>query len=478
MLPTLALFAFPALALAAVQGGDGAAAAGALQSRLVAEKGVLRQGEPIHVRVLVRNAADRPVRYDGREVTYAEWGGWTLFEVRGPDGKPAPPIYAPLQINSFYGQYEYPTLAPGDETQADAAQIETFFYMRTPGKYRIAWRGTSVWPRGMTAIGVLSAYARQGWEDAIREARRIAAPLPPPAEIEVEVAPAPGGGPDGDLVGRVLRVLPHGWRVAGAEILAEKVAPPGGRPGRGSAMALVHAQHPDFLQTMANMRLYVSSDPDAAGPAASDAAGAYLGSGKLGHIYLQHGPGPEFNAPLTRWNHAAHDLAVALGVTDPAPRPPAGPDWGRMVSAVLADCLAESAKAPALAYFCAVARLTASESGAAAVDYECNLVPPTKASPAARQNPATPYYRIMLAVRPAAPPGQLAMERAENAIRWDGASPTRGYTAVRLGVDIVITVLTDDEPFARTLNAILDRQVTSVLSAAGRPANMPARDRN
>jgi len=436
----------------------------ALQSRLVAEKASVRQGEPIHVKVLTRNASDKPVRYDGREVTYAEWGGWTLFEVRGPDGRPAVAIYAPLQINSFYGQYNHPTLAPGSEVQADAAQIETYFYMRTPGKYRIAWRGTQVWPPDMTAIGVLSAYGRQGWEGPIREARKTAAPLPPPAEIEVEVIPAPGGGPDGDLVGRVLKILPPGWQVAGAEILAEKVTPPGGAPGRGSALSLVHTPHPDFIPNAATMRLYVITGP-AAGPPPPDKTGTYLGSGKLGRVYLQSGPGPEFNAPLARWNRAAYDIAVALEVTDPAPEPPppAHPDWGRMASAILADCLAEADKARALAYFCAVVNLKPAEGELATMEYESNLVPPTKASPAARRDPQTPYYRISLSVRPTSGEGQLKMHATDKSIRWDGASATRGYAVARLGVDIVITVLTDDEPFARTLSAIIDRHVTTVL---------------
>jgi hypothetical protein len=454
-----------ALTTAVAHGETGPA--GALQSRLVAEKASVRQGEPIHVKVLVRNASDKPVRYDGREVTYAEWGGWTLFEVRGPDGKPATAIYAPLQINSFYGQYNHPALAPGNEVQADAAQIETYFYMRTPGKYRIAWRGTQVWPPDMTAIGVLSAYGRQGWEGPIREARKTAAPLPPPAEIEVEVTPTPGGGPDGDLVGRVLRILPPGWQVAGAEILAEKVTPPGGAAGRGSAMSLVHTPHPDFVPNAATMRLYVMTGPPAAGPAPPDKTGTYLGSGKLGLVYLQSGPGPEFNAPLARWNRAAYDLAVALEVTEPAPAPPPPnhPDWGRMTSAILADCLAETDKARALAYFCAVVKLNPAEGELAAMEYESNLVPPTKTSPAARQDPQTPYYRIRLSVRPTRGPTQLEMNAADKSIRWDGTSATRGYTVARLGVDIVITVLTDDEALARVLNAIFDREVTAALSS-------------
>ena len=449
--------------------------AGGLRSRLVVEKTVLRQGEPIEVKVLVRNASDNPVRYDGREVGFAEWGGWTLFEVTGPDGKSVPPIYATLQINSFYGQYEYPALGPGDEIQADAAQLDTYFYMRTPGKYRIAWRGTDVWPRHMTAIGVLSSYGRQGWEALIRQAREVAAPLPPPAGIEIEVVPAPGGGPDGDLVGRVLKVLPPGWQVCGAEILAAKVAPPGGKAGRGSAMALVHVAHPDFVPNMATLRLYVMADPYAGGPVPPGQGVAYLGRGGLGHVYLQHGPGPEFNDPLLRWRHAARDLAVALDVTDPVQEAPARPDWGRMVSAILAECQAEAGKVPALAYFCALAKIKPADGDLAAVEYEANLVPPTQASPAARLQPGLPYYRVALSVRPAAGQGQLVMGRADKSIQWDGTSATRGYTVERLGVDIVITVLTDDAAFARAVNAIMDRHVTSVLGggdppAAGRPA--------
>ena len=144
----------PSGAAASAAAQDRGDAAGDLQSRLVAQKPAFRQGEPIEVKVLVRNASDKTVRFDGREVGFAEWGGWTLFAVTGPDGKAAPPIYATLQITGYYGQYEYPALAAGIEIQADAAQLDTYFYMRTPGKYRIAWRGTRVWPRDMKAIGV------------------------------------------------------------------------------------------------------------------------------------------------------------------------------------------------------------------------------------------------------------------------------------------------------------------------------------
>jgi hypothetical protein len=56
------------------------------------------------------------------------------------------------------------------------------------------------------------------------------------------------------------------------------------------------------------------------------------------------------------------------------------------------------------------------------------------------------------------------MDATDKSVRWDGTSATRGYTVARLGVDIVITVLTDDAPFARILNAILDREVTAALS--------------
>jgi hypothetical protein len=439
-------------------------AAGDLQSRLVARKTAFCQGEPIEVKVLVRNASDKAVRFDGREVGFAEWGGWTLFAVTGPDGKAAPPIYATLQITGYYGQYEYPALAAGVEIQVDAAQLDTYFYMRTPGKYRIAWRGTRVWPRDMKAIGVLSPDRGKEWDEPIRQARRIAAPLPPPGEVEIEVVPAPGGGPDGDLVGRVLKVLPPGWCVSGAEILAEKVAPPGGKTGRGSAMALVHAPQPDFLPNMATMHLYVMADPYAGGPAPSGQSVAYLGRGRLGHVYLQCGPGPAFNDPLGRWNHAAHNLAVALEVTDPPPQAPARPDWGRMVSAILADCQAEAGKVPALAYFCALVKLQRHEGELAALDYEGNFVPPTQASPAARQDPGLPYYRVMLSVRPGGGEGQLVMGRAGKSVQWDGTSTTRGYAVERLGVNIVITVLTDDDAFARALAAILDRHVTSALS--------------
>jgi hypothetical protein len=55
------------------------------------------------------------------------------------------------------------------------------------------------------------------------------------------------------------------------------------------------------------------------------------------------------------------------------------------------------------------------------------------------------------------------MDAADKSIRWDGTTATRGYTVKRMGVDIVVTVLTDDTPLARALNAVFDRQVTAVL---------------
>jgi hypothetical protein len=136
-----------------------------------------------------------------------------------------------------------------------------------------------------------------------------------------------------------------------------------------------------------------------------------------------------------------------------------------MTSAILADCLAEADKARALAYFCAVVNLKPDNGELAAMKYESNLVPPTKTSPAARRDPQTPYYRVRLSVRPTRGPTQLERDATDKSIRWDGTSATRGYTVARLGVDIVITVLTDDEAFARVLNANFDREVTAALGA-------------
>jgi len=81
---------------------DRSESGGGLQSRLVIGKTVLRQGEPIEVKVLLRNASDKPVRYDGREVGFAEWGGWTLFEV-APDSEDAAGVHGIVAVAGAAG---------------------------------------------------------------------------------------------------------------------------------------------------------------------------------------------------------------------------------------------------------------------------------------------------------------------------------------------------------------------------------------
>jgi len=429
-----------------------------LQARVVIEPKTFRQGDPIRARVLVKNTSDKPVRYDARDVAYAALGGYTLFAVTGPDGKPAAEINEDRQFTIEPRKYVYPAIKPGEEIEADAVRLDTYFYMRLVGKYHISWRGTRVEP----ADGQAAAFAEgKDWERLLREARAIASPLPPAVEMEIEVLAAPGGGPDGDLVGRVLKVLPPGWKINGAELRADEVRPAGHMPGRGSAMNLVH--RPDgSLMNNAGMHLWIMSGRGEQMPGAPKNAAEYLGKGQLGHVYVA----PGFGEPLARWNHAPYDLAATLEVREPAPSRPAGPDWGRMFSHILADCKAGAEKLPALAGVCALARLTSGDEARAELHYDLNIVrrdDRERKITAAREDPSRPYYSVSLSIRPRATDIQLDMAEADKSIQWNGKDDLRGYLVRRLGVELVISVLTDDAAFRQAINDILDRQVSRAL---------------
>jgi len=426
--------------------------ANSLQTRIVFKrKGpVFHRDEPIEPKVLVKNTSDRPVLYDARPIDLAHKGTWTLFGVVGPDGKPAPNIAAQGQVRANQAKYDYPTLAPGQEIEIDAARLDMrYYYMGKPGKYRITWPGTQLAPPDPT---LLSGQGPKAWDAALYQAQKIASGIPPADSVEITVR-APDDPQDVDAVGRVLSVLPPGWRINGASLSASGPRPGGPQPGHAWRISLLHSPVPGVLDNLALMDLLFSSQP------ASREDWEYLGRGRLGHVYLtlQHA------APLSRWHHATYDLAVALEVADPPPKQPPGPDWGRMVSHIMTSCAAEHTQADSIARFCRSAELTDGRKGKPLISCADNLVPATKTKPAARQHPDRPYYEVALSVRPIDRSSQLKLAESDAFIRWDRQSSVYGVEVKRLNVEIVITVRSDDPDFAQRLNAIFTREITRVL---------------
>jgi hypothetical protein len=453
-----------------------------LQSRIVLDKRTFKQGEPVRVRVEVRNVSDKPVRYDGRDIGWAARAGWSICSVFLPDGKPAPDISETCQIIDGYEKYEYSALAPGKTITVDSGNLGSHYYLRTTGKHKVVWRGTRLEVADREAWS-LALSRGEDIEKLHAEAAKSATGLPPSGEAEIEITPAPGGGPDGDLVGRLLKVIPPNWQVSGPKLLQDGIQPTGRMPGRGSSVALIHRPVPDSLTNNAGMNLYVMAGPADLDPKSPDKAQPcdYLGKGPLGCVYLwaPQAPLAEHN-PRARWNHAAHDIAVALDVTEPRSEQPMTPDWGWMVSRILAESAraAQAEKLEPLCYFCEKAEIRTAKHAPLTVNFESNLVPPTKGGPAARKDPQYPYSRVLLLVRPVGPEGQLKMAEADQAIKWDGTSSTRGYKVKRLGVEIVVTVLSDDAKFVKTVNGILDQEISRTLrESTASPATQPSTTR-
>ena len=146
------------------------------------------------------------------------------------------------------------------------------------------------------------------------------------------------------------KALPPGWTVADA-LHGTPVHPTGYEPSRGSRVLLVHRPDPESLARSAYLWLWIA---EAARPREGAAERAhYLGKSKHGHVFLEG-----IEDALGRWGHAAHDIAASLDVSDPSPRKPDRPDWGRLVCRILAQCHAQPEKLESLRLVCRHAALT------------------------------------------------------------------------------------------------------------------------
>jgi hypothetical protein len=133
--------------------------------------------------------------------------------------------------------------------------------------------------------------------------------------VEFQVTPAPGGGPDGDLVGRLLAILPPGWKINGAILQVDKVRIAGYKWIRGSWISLVHRPVAGLLDNNSGMSVWVTSLAAERDPPSADPPAEHLGQGVLGHVYLRK----EFGDPDARWPGAAQAIGAALGVGSSGP---------------------------------------------------------------------------------------------------------------------------------------------------------------
>ncbi len=268
------------------------------------------------------------------------------------------------------------------------------------------------------------------------------------------------GGADEDLVGRLLTILPPGWEIEAAELLADEVRPPQRLPGQGSSIALVHRPTAGTPSNNAAMTLYVMEKPSSIPPQPSDQPARYLGSGKHGHVYLADGRAE--SAAHARWSHAKYDIATALKVTESKPEKPTGPDWGRMFAGILRDCSEQRTDCESLAGFCdQVAENTGNKENYAFV-YKSNVEIDWDQQPLAckRKDFGRPYYYARVSITPRdLPPDPDASRR----IAWDQYAAVRKYSIPWLQAGITITVMSDDEKFPAALNPVLDRQINHVL---------------
>ncbi len=116
---------------------------------------------------------------------------------------------------------------------------------------------------------------------------------------------------------------------------------------------------------------------------------------------------------------------------------------------------------------CGMANLKPQGDEHAAIRFERNVARPTPGAPPRRKDLARHYYEVVLRVRPADPAGRPGASAVNRAIRWNGRDATRTYFVKRLGVEISITVRSDDAVFGKAIHEIFDRHISQSLRGTG-----------
>ncbi len=289
--------------------------------------------------------------------------------------------------------------------------------------------------------------------------------------------PSGNAEPARELLGlqeRLAPILPPGWQVEGKEVVGNDIQPPGYMPAPGARIRLVHCPDPDSPLNRVGLTVYIRHSPmnvdrDFVGQYAQ-----FMGEGTLGHILFgEQGPRPV----RARWAHVASDIARALHAKpDPyLARTPVGPDWGRVVSYLLREAHNVSEKSPLLLEFAHRAETSPGMTEWVSVKFSSNAsASDDSLSPRiTRVKADLPFTYVSVSVRPWLPDDREPRE----AILWDGKSDTRTYFFNRPDVVIFLSVVSDDDAFRASINAILDNALTAAIAdwraAQGDALNRP-----
>ena len=259
-----------------------------LVSRLTAHRRRFAAGEPIRMRIEVRNTGGNAVRYYDAS---SYWGG--DIAITGVDGRKLRWLAPPVSTQS-----DGPKITPGDTVILDEFDASSYCYLRKPGKYTVRYRGTA-------------SYSA----------------IPPSPPFEIEVVSSPDAGADGDPAGRLLAALPKGWSLWGSTRAGIAYCRPGLHWSRvrGGCMRLVHSSYspkgrpgnrgiPPIIVWLVRQRakhvLWQASgnqwDPQ-------QKPTTYLGAGLRWHVYVYIPSGAG-----KAWPTAVRDIGKALGVSTTA----------------------------------------------------------------------------------------------------------------------------------------------------------------
>ena len=274
-------------------GGEWSAPLGGLQTRLAAPAKRFGAAKPILMRLELRNLGSKTVRYDRTSVDYWLWS----IRVAGPDGNDLPWMAGPVSTRVASADIE-----PNQTVVLDTFTLNTYYYMRKPGKYAAHFGG-------------------------IRARGEELAALPASPKLEIEIVPDEAAKADGDPVGRLLAAVPAGWLPHGSGLETRgDVYHPGAGWSRVQAtyIRLIHSDfrwkgppplgpEPIFVWLARQRAEPVAWHTAAGSDSLEDKTTAYLGANRYFHVYIHVPPSAE-----KVWPKAAKDIAKALGVSAPA----------------------------------------------------------------------------------------------------------------------------------------------------------------
>jgi beta-lactamase regulating signal transducer with metallopeptidase domain len=249
-------------------------AVNSLQTRLIAEKDRVKAGEPVRLKLELRNVGPENRSYDSQQVDVND-----SLIVRGPKGEEIP--FVAGRVSTLGGGH---SIKPGETVVLfDGLDATGQYLLTAPGVHTFQFRG----------IGKEGFAFRGKGEPSI----------PPSNEVQVELA-----GETTVTMKReaaLLKATPDGWhfaRIAGGD---GRVTPAGRQEGRGYEYVWTTvAGLKSYVQTV---RLWITEKPTA-GVAGATEESEDLGPTRAGHAYVWASVGA-----WEAWRHLRTDIRAALG---------------------------------------------------------------------------------------------------------------------------------------------------------------------